>query len=89
VNNLDLSISKAITLGGRVRFEVRLDMFNALNHTQFSGVNNRVSFASQSDPTITNLPYDEEGNLVRQNGFGTIGGVRPPRTIQLVTRLTF
>ena len=89
VNKLDLSISKAFTLGGRFRFEVRLDMFNALNHTQFSGVNNRVSFASQSDPTITNLPYDAEGNLVRENGFGTISGVRPPRTIQLVTRLTF
>jgi hypothetical protein len=89
VNNLDLSISKALTLGGRVRLEVRLDMFNALNHTQFSGVNNTVSFAGLSDPTITNLPYDEDGNLVRQNGFGTINGVRPPRTIQLVTRLTF
>jgi hypothetical protein len=89
VNNLDLSISKAFTLGGRVRLEVRLDMFNALNHTQFSGVNNTVSFAGLSDPTITNLPYDAEGNLVRPNGFGTINGVRLPRTIQLVTRLTF
>jgi hypothetical protein len=89
VNNLDLSISKAITLGGRVRFEVRLDAFNALNHTQFSGVNNTAVFVSQSDPTILNLPYDAGGNLVQENGFGTISGVRPPRTIQLVTRLTF
>jgi hypothetical protein len=89
VNNLDLSISKALTLGGRVRFEVRLDMFNALNHTQWSGVNNTLVFASLNDPTITNLPYDADGDLVRQNGFGTINGVRPPRTIQLVTRLTF
>jgi hypothetical protein len=89
VNNLDLSISKAFRLGERVRLEVRLDAFNALNHTQFSGVNNTVTFASLSDPTITNLPYDESGNLVRYNGFGTISGVRPPRTIQLVTRLAF
>jgi len=27
--------------------------------------------------------------LVRSNGFGSISGVAPPRTLQLVTRLTF
>jgi hypothetical protein len=58
-------------------------------HTQFSGVNNTVAFASLTDPTVTNLPYDESGNLVRYNGFETVNGVRLPRTIQLVTRLTF
>jgi hypothetical protein len=52
-------------------------------------VNNTVSFASLTDPTITNLPYDASGNLVNQNGFGTINGVAPPRTLQLVARVTF
>ncbi len=47
------------------------------------------NFASLTDPTITNLPYDASGNLVRNNGFGSINGVAPPRTLQLVTRLTF
>jgi hypothetical protein len=89
INNLNLSISKAIPFGERVRFEVRLDMFNALNHAQWSGVNSTPSFASQADSTITNLPFDSSGNLTNQNGFGTISGVRAPRTIQLVTRLTF
>jgi len=89
IDNLDLSLSKSFRFGDRVRFEVRLDAFNALNHTQFSGVNNTVSFAGLNDPTITNLPYDGNGNLVRENGFGTVSGVRPPRTLQLVTRLTF
>jgi hypothetical protein len=69
--------------------EVRLDAFNALNHTQFNQVNNTVNFASLTDRTITNLPYDSAGNLVRPNGFGTVNGVAPPRTLQLVTRLTF
>jgi hypothetical protein len=63
-------------------------MFNALNHTQFTGVNSTANFASLSDRTITNLPYDAAGNLVRPNGFGAINGVAPPRTLQLVTRLT-
>jgi len=89
INNVDLSVSKGFTFGKGIRFEVRLDAFNAFNHTQFTGVNNQVSFAGINDPTVTNLPYDASGNLVRQNGFGTINGVAPPRTIQVVTRLTF
>ncbi len=89
INNLDMSISKSFPAGKRVRLEVRLDAFNALNHTQFTGVNSSVSFASLTNPTITNLPYDANGNLIRNNGFGTINGVAPPRTLQLVTRLTF
>ncbi len=94
INNLDLSISKSFIVN-RARLEVRLDMFNALNHTQYAGqgvnpsVNNTVNFASLTDRTITNLPYDANGNLVRPNGFGTITGVATPRTLQLVTRLTF
>jgi hypothetical protein len=89
INNLDLSVSKSFTMKKGIRLEVRLDAFNALNHTQFTGVNATVNFASLTDPTITNLPYDASGKLIRNNGFGTINGVAPPRTIQLVTRLTF
>ena len=84
-----MSISKTFTMKKGIRLEVRLDAFNALNHTQFTGVNATVNFASLTDPTITNLPYDSNGNLIRNNGFGTINGVAPPRTLQLVTRLTF
>jgi hypothetical protein len=89
INNLDLSIAKSVGIVHGFRFEVRVDMFNALNHTQFTGVNATANFASQTDRTITNLPYDANGNLVRQQGFGTVSGVAPPRTLQLVTRVTF
>jgi len=87
--NLDMSVSKVFPVGKRVKMEVRLDMFNALNHTQFTGVNATANFASLTNPTITNLPYNANGDLVRNNGFGSINGVAPPRTLQLVTRLTF
>ena len=87
-SNLDLSLSKSIPIG-KLRMEVRLDAFNALNHTQFTGVNNTVNFASLTDHTITNLPYNSSGQLVNINGFGTVKGVASPRTLQLVTRLTF
>jgi hypothetical protein len=89
VDNLDLSLSKSFAFGKGIRLEVRLDAFNALNHTQFTGVNNTAVFASLSDSTIVNPAYDTNGNVVRNNGFGTISGVRPARTLQLVTRLTF
>ena len=87
--NVDFSVAKSFTGPRSLRFEVRLDAFNALNHTQFTGVNATANFASLTDRTITNLPYDATGNLVNPNGFGTINGVAPPRTLQLVTRVTF
>lgn len=90
INNLDLSLSKNFAVVKGARFEFRLDVFNALNHTQFTGVNATAEFASLTDRTITNLPYDAAGQLVRQgDGFGSINGVAPPRTLQLVTRVTF
>ncbi len=36
-----------------------------------------------------NPARDTNGDSVRNNGFGSINGVRPPRPLQLVTRLTF
>ena len=89
INNLDLSISKTFAMKKGIRLEVRLDAFNALNHTQFTGVNSTVNFASLTNPTITNPVYDSSGAFVRNNGFGSINGVAPPRSLQLVTRLTF
>ena len=89
VNNLDLSLSKSFSFGKGIRLEVRLDAFNALNHTQFTGVNNTAVFASLSNSTIMNPAYDANGDVVRNNGFGSVSGVRPARTLQLVTRLTF
>jgi hypothetical protein len=80
---------QVLRFGGARRFEVRLDAFNALNHTQFSGVNRTINFASLTDHTITNLPYDANGNLVRNTGVGTVSGVRPARQLQLVTRFSF
>jgi hypothetical protein len=69
--------------------KIRLDAFNALNHTQFSGVNNRIDFASLTDRTITNLPYDANGSLVTRDGPGTVSGVRNQRALQLVARISF
>ena len=63
LNNLDLSISKSFPFGGPRRLEIRLDAFNALNHTQFSGVNRTLNFASLTDRTITNPVYNADGSF--------------------------
>jgi hypothetical protein len=72
-----------------MRFEIRADAFNALNHTQFTTINGTANFAGPGSNVITNLPYNAAGQLVNKNGFGAISGVAPPRTFQLVTRFTF
>jgi hypothetical protein len=85
VNNMDLSLSKSFPFGGKRRLEIRLDAFNALNHTQFSGVNTTANFSGLSDlNTIINLP-----SATNLTGFGSISGVRNPRQLQLMTRFTF
>ena len=72
-----------------MKFEIRLDIFNLLDTVEFTTINSTVNFRSLTDRTITNLPYDAQGNLTQRNGFGTINGTTAPRTLQLVTRLTF
>ena len=81
--------AKQFAIYKSAKFEFRVDAFNALNHTQYTGVNATANFASLTDRTITNLPYNASGQLVNKNGFGTINGVNIPRTLQLVTRVTF
>ncbi len=89
LNNFDLSLSKNFPIAHGAKFEIRLDIFNVLDKVQFTQVNATANFASLTDKTITNLPYDAQGSLVQRNGFGTISGVADPRRLQLVTRLTF
>jgi hypothetical protein len=88
-NNWDLFLSKQFPMGGARKLELRVDAFNALNHTQFYTVNTSLAVRSLADPTPTNLPFDAAGNLVNPTGFGAVTAVRPPRTIQLTARFQF
>ncbi|MBA2524554.1 MAG: hypothetical protein H0V18_02050, partial [Pyrinomonadaceae bacterium] len=89
INNFDLSLQKTFLLGEVTRFELRVDAFNAFNHTQFSGVNSTLNVNNLIELRPTNLPFDAAGNLVNRNGFGTINGVRDPRILQMVARFQF
>jgi hypothetical protein len=88
-NNLDLSVAKRFSIGGARRLELRIDAFNALNHTQFLDINSTMNVRSLTDPTITNLPFDAAGNLVNATGFGAVTNTRAPRQVQLLARFQF
>jgi hypothetical protein len=88
INNVDLSLSKIFAGPRSLKFEVRIDAFNALNHTQFTGFNGEARFANLTNPTITN-PATNANGTPNFNGFGAVSGVAAPRTLQIVTRVTF
>ena len=91
INNIDVSLQKSFVITEKRRLELRVDAFNVLNHTQFSGVNSNLNFTSLTDFTPTNLPFDASGNFNfnNRNGFGTVSGVRDPRILQMVARFIF
>lgn len=88
VNNWDVSVFKNFPFGSERRFlQLRLEMFNAPNHTQFTDFNRTVQF-NAANGQITNLPTALGGTGGRF-GFGAITGARDPRFIQLAAKFYF
>jgi len=75
INNWDLSLSKRVLFGEDKYVQFRTELFNAFNHTQFSGYDNGARF-------------DAAGNQINAN-FGAYNGAREPRRIQLSLRVMF
>ena len=77
INNWDLSITKKFPLHSEQRWlQFRTELFNAWNHTQYSGVSTGTSF-------------DNTTGVQTSPNFGVINGTRPPRLIQLSLKLYF
>jgi hypothetical protein len=89
INNWDLSLTKRFRFKEQASLELRLDAFNAFNHTQFDAVNTTLNVTSLTNPTPTNLPFDASGNLINPTGFGTVSSVRPARNLQLSAHFVF
>jgi hypothetical protein len=77
INNWDISIFKNFPLGkeGARRLQFRWEMYNAFNHTQFSGVD-------------TTARFDAMGQQVNRR-FGEFTSVRDARRIQVGLKLYF
>jgi hypothetical protein len=88
VNDFDLSLFKNIYYAhGEGRYiQLRCESFNALNKTQWSGVNTSAIFNAAG--LITNLPTAEGGGGGRF-GFGAANAVRSARIIQLAAKFYF
>ena len=86
INNFDLSLSKKFYIRENMNFEARLDAFNALNHTQASGINTAGTFTALGSTTLNPNNIGSETN---RTGYGAINGWRPNRTLQWMVRFTF
>jgi hypothetical protein len=89
VNNFDLTLQKNIVIKEGKQLQLRLEGFNAFNHTQFSGLNSTINYTSPTNSTVSNLTYNSSGALVKTNGFGSVSGVRTPRVVQLSAKFVF
>jgi hypothetical protein len=92
----DLSIARNIRLGAARQIQLRVDMFNAPNSAIITARNASMSLVSPNDPiTVTNLPYDANGDLIasrslpRGAGFGVATDYQSPRTVQVQIRFSF
>jgi hypothetical protein len=75
-NNWNLSFFKNVPFGdGKRRVQFRWEIYNLLNHTQFSAIDNTARFN----------PLGEQINL----NFGKATAARSPRIMQLSFRIGF
>jgi hypothetical protein len=75
VNNWNLTLFKTIPLREKWQMQLRMEAYDAFNHTQFSSV-------------ARDLQFDLQGNQVNQQA-GTVTGARNPRVMQFALRLKF
>jgi hypothetical protein len=75
VNNFDTAVFKNFPVTERMRMQFRWEMYNAFNHTQFSGLNATAKF-------------DTAGNQINSS-FGMFTSARDPRIMQFALRFYF
>jgi hypothetical protein len=78
INNWDISVFKNFRIGGEkgVSMQYRLEMYNAFNHTQFSGVDTTARFNPNTGQQTNNT-------------FGWYNAARDSRRIVMGLKLNF
>jgi hypothetical protein len=76
IHNWDLSITKKIPISEGRWLQFRTELFNAWNHTQWSGMGTGTQFDNTTGKNVSPT-------------FGVITGTRDPRLIQLSLKLFF
>ena len=90
VNNFDLTLQKDITIKEGKELQLRLEAFNAFNHTQFSGLNTNIKFNDLTNPVQDdkNKVHKADGSF-NSGGFGAVSGARDPRRVQISAKFVF
>ena len=74
-HNFDISVVRIFPIREKLRLEFRAEMYNALNHTQFSALNQTAQFSAAGVQTNAQ--------------FGQFTAARNPRIMQWAMRLRF
>jgi hypothetical protein len=84
---VDFSIAKNWRFKERYGFQFRAEMFNAFNHTNFTGFNNNLQFDAVQilSGGATNPNFGKPTN----GSFGTLNNAQAPREIQFGFKFTF
>ena len=88
INQWDMSLYKNVSVREKARIQLRLEAFNAFNHTEWSGVNSTILFDSAG--TVKNLPSQLGGGGGRL-GFGALNAIRAnsQRILQIAAKVVF
>jgi hypothetical protein len=79
--DFDASVSKDFPVWREMNFQIRLDAFNVINHTNFTSPNTSLS---------VNAPTGSKtANFATSSGFGQITGTQPNRKLQASARFFF
>jgi hypothetical protein len=78
--NIDLAVARTFPIREKLRFEIRAEAFNFLNHTNFSGPD--TSLSVQANARTGQAEFNSPG-------FGLITGAKSARFVQLVARIEF
>jgi hypothetical protein len=79
--DFDASVSKDFSLWRALKFQLRLDAFNVINHTNFTAPSASLSVSTTTNSTVA--------NFVNSTSFGQITGTQPARRLQVSGRFFF
>ena len=86
-SELDMSLTKTIRINEKMRFQIRADAFNVMNHTNFlTGILTPGLGVSGTSNTVFNVNSPTFGQITSAN---TIGGSGLNRVIQVAGRFDF
>jgi hypothetical protein len=88
LQNWDMSLFKNVSIRERAHFQLRLEAYNAFNHTEWGSVNTSAMFNTSGK--LINLPT-QLGGTGGRFGFGALNTIRPgsQRIVQIAAKFIF